>query len=121
MAGRTVLVVDDEPLVRGLVRAVLESDGYSVVEATGGQHALELARTYPEPIDLVLTDVMMPHMRGTELALLLRARRPGIPVLFMSASRLELASPPEPLLEKPFTRDALARAVRVALAQRQAA
>jgi CheY-like chemotaxis protein len=121
MASQTVLVVDDEPLVRGLVRAVLESDGYTVVEADGPQRALELARSHPERIDLVLTDVMMPRMPGTELAPLLQASRPGVPVLFMSGSRAALAVPPEPLLDKPFTRDALARAVRDALARPQAA
>jgi CheY-like chemotaxis protein len=121
MARQTVLVVDDEPLVRGLVRAVLEGDGYSVLEAGGAREALELARAHPERIDLVLTDVIMPHMLGTELAPLLRASRPDVPVLFMSASRAALAAPPEPLLDKPFTRDALARAVREALAQPRAA
>jgi CheY-like chemotaxis protein len=120
MAGQTVLVVDDESLVRGLVRAVLEGDGYAVVEAAGAQEALGVARSHPGPIDLVLTDVMMPHMRGTELAPLLRASRPGISVLYMSASR-GMLPPPEPLLTKPFTRDTLARAVREALAQPQAA
>jgi CheY-like chemotaxis protein len=121
VARQTVLVVDDEPLVRGLVRAVLEGDGYTVVEADGALEALELARSHPQRIDLVLTDVQMPHMLGTQLAPLLRASRPGVPVLFMSASHASLEAPPEPLLEKPFTRDALGRAVREALAQPRAA
>jgi two-component system cell cycle sensor histidine kinase/response regulator CckA len=121
MAGETILVVDDDDLVSGFVRSVLEDDGYTVVEAAGGKQALEVARTYPGRIDLVLTDVMMPRMRGTELAPLLLARRPGIPVVYMSSSFGDLKPTPQPLLEKPFTVKELSRAVRAALAQRQAA
>ena len=103
MAGETILVVDDDVLVRTFVCAVLEDDGYTVVKAAGGNQALEAARSYPGRIDLLLTDVMMPHMRGTELAPLLLARRPGIPVVYMSASLGELKPTPQPLLEKPFS------------------
>jgi CheY-like chemotaxis protein len=119
--GETILVVDDDVLVRTFVCAVLEDDGYAVVKAAGGEQALEVARTYPGRIDLLLTDVMMPHMRGTELAPSLLARRPGIPVVYMSASLGELKPPPQPLLAKPFSVQELLRAVRAALEQRQAA
>jgi two-component system, cell cycle sensor histidine kinase and response regulator CckA len=121
MAGETILVVDDDVLVRSFVCAVLKDDGYTVVKAAGGKQALEAARSYPGRIDLLLTDVMMPHMRGTELAPLLLARRPGIPVVYMSSSFGDLRPTPHPLLEKPFTVKELSRAVRAALAQRQAA
>lgn len=121
MAGETILVVDDDLLVRTFVCAVLEDDGYTVVKAAGGNQALEAARSYPGRIDLLLTDVMMPHMRGTELAPLLLARRPGIPVVYMSASLGELKPAPQPLLEKPFSVQELSQAVRAELAQRQAA
>jgi CheY-like chemotaxis protein len=121
MAGETVLVVEDEPAVRRLVRAALEEHGYLVVEAEGGEAALELARAYAGPIDLLLTDVLLPRIRGTELAPLLLARRPRMRVLFMSAWLGDATSRPEPLLEKPFTLQGLAKAVRMALEQPQAA
>ena len=121
MAEETILVVDDDSLVRGFVDAVLRDEGYTVVEAADGREALEVARTYPAHIDLVLTDVMMPRMRGTELAPLLLARRPGTPLVYMSASLGELKPVPQPLLEKPFSARGLLRAVGDALAQRRAA
>jgi CheY-like chemotaxis protein len=121
MAGETVLLVEDEALLRRLVRAVLEEHGYDVIEAASGEEALELSRRYPGRIDLVLSDVLMPRMHGTELVPRLLARRPGMRVLFMSASLGDVSSRPEPLLVKPFTLDALERAVREALAPPQAA
>jgi two-component system, cell cycle sensor histidine kinase and response regulator CckA len=121
MAGETVLLVDDEAFLRRLVRTVLEDHGYDVIEAAGPEEALELSRRYQGRIDLVLSDVVMPRMRGTELVPLLLARRPGMRVLFMSASPGGVSSQPEPLLMKPFTLDALERAVREALAQPRAA
>lgn len=120
MGRETVLLVEDEPLVRNLVRAVLEGNGYEVIEAAGAHAALELAHAHPGPIDLLLTDVLMPRMPGTELAPLLLARRPGTRVLYMSASLAEGAGA-DPLLVKPFTLEELERAVRNALARPQAA
>lgn len=115
-----ILVVDDEELVRGLVRAVLEAEGFHVLEAAGAEEALEAARS-PVAVDLVVTDVCMPRIRGTELVPLLRARRPGLRALYMSGNPGEAAGQAWPLLQKPFTPAALVDAVRAALAETRAA
>jgi CheY-like chemotaxis protein len=80
----TVLVVEDETSVRAFVRAVLESSGYTVLDARSGEEALARAAAHPGPLDLVLTDVVMPQLGGRQLADLLKGSRPGIRVLFMS-------------------------------------
>jgi len=116
----TVLLVEDQPGVRALTRELLERNGYTVLEAPDG------AGRHGGPIDLLVTDVVMPGMGGRELAQRLRALRPETRVLFMSgyssgafASRGTLASDVE-LLEKPFTAQALLLAVRKALVGRGA-
>jgi CheY-like chemotaxis protein len=113
----TVLVVEDDASVRRLAALGLRSNGYSVIEASNADEALELAAT-SRPIDLLVSDVVMPGMRGPELALRLRERRPGIALLLCSghagtseAFRDELGYPIQ-LLPKPFTPDRLARKVR---------
>lgn len=83
--GLTVLVVDDDPAVRKVASKALRRVGYDVVEARGGAEAIELTRAYDGRIDLLLTDVVMPGMNGRELSERLRAARPDLPVLFMSA------------------------------------
>src|SRR5947207_5895555 len=85
MAGtvQTVLLADDEDLVRGFVRTVLERSGYCVLEAPGGDEALELCEQYEGPIDLLVTDVVMPRMNGRELAERVRDMRPGTKVLYV--------------------------------------
>ncbi|MBK7784450.1 MAG: MASE1 domain-containing protein [Gemmatimonadetes bacterium] len=80
----TVLVVEDERMVRDLVRRTLARAGYQVLEAADGEAALALARTEPGTIDLLLTDVVMPRLGGRQLAARLQAERPGLRVLFMS-------------------------------------
>ncbi len=80
----TVLVVEDEDLVRQVVRRMLERNGYQVLEAARGQEALRLSEDHPGPIHLVLTDVVMPGMNGRETATALLARRPEVRVLYMS-------------------------------------
>jgi CheY-like chemotaxis protein len=123
MSGpETVLVVDDEPLVRRFVVAALEREGFSVLAADGSEAALDVARRHPGPIHLVLTDVCMPRMRGNELVPLLMARRPGIRALYMSGDPREVpVAQVQPLLQKPFTLAALGTAVRGALAEPRAA
>jgi PAS domain S-box-containing protein len=80
-----ILLVEDDNQVRKLLVSVLETAGYEVVAATDGEHALELATEYAaDAIDLLLTDVVMPRLRGGQLAGLLRADRPGLKVLFLS-------------------------------------
>jgi signal transduction histidine kinase len=117
-AGRTILLVEDEPAVRAVALRVLERAGYRVLAATGGEAALRLAAEEPS-IDLVLTDVVMPGMGGAALAERLRAARPGIRVLFMSGYSADLPKGLAPtgggLLEKPFTPAALLARVAEAI------
>jgi signal transduction histidine kinase len=114
-----VLVAEDEETVRSIVVRLLHAQGYRVLEAEDGQAGLELARRHPGPIDLLLTDVMMPRMGGHELAERLRQERPDTRVLFMSGYnteenllRLPGCDGPVGLLPKPFTHRDLARKVR---------
>jgi CheY-like chemotaxis protein len=80
----TILLVEDEEMVRELVRAALQHYGYTLLEAKHGYQALALAQHLTEPIDLLLTDVVMPQMSGRELAERLEALHSHIKVLFMS-------------------------------------
>ena len=103
----TILVVDDEIPLRHILARQLRSQGYAVLEAGYGLEALEVARNSPVPIDLVLSDIVMPGMIGTELAQRLLAEHPGIQVVLMSAHVVdELARPggrwQVPVLRKPL-------------------
>lgn len=82
--SETVLVVEDENLVRKLVRTILESRGYFVLDAQGGEEAFHVCRSYKGPIHLLITDVVMPKMKGTEVADRLRPIYPEMKVLYMS-------------------------------------
>ena len=82
--SETILLVEDEAIVRELTVQILESDGYQVLEAMNGTEALRIAGEHGAPIDLLLTDVMMPGMNGKELANKLRLHHPDMRVLFMS-------------------------------------
>src|SRR5438067_12560053 len=81
---RTILLVEGDDAVRGLLHVILEREGYTVLMAGDGPAGLALAQTHSGLIDLVLTDITMPRMSGRELADLVRADRPDLPVLFMS-------------------------------------
>jgi two-component system, cell cycle sensor histidine kinase and response regulator CckA len=114
----TILVVEDEALVRDVTRAMLERRGYQVLVANDGEHALRVASEYPGPIALVLTDVIMPRANGRWVADHLRVERPEIRVLYMSGYTEDtivhhgVLETGITLLEKPFTEQALSRAVR---------
>ena len=82
--NETILLVEDEPLVREFARRALAKLGYTIIEAGSGEDALALMDARKEPIDLLLTDIIMPGIRGHQLAAVLRERRPGLKVLFMS-------------------------------------
>ena len=117
----TILVVEDETTVRELARELLELNGYTVLEASHGQGALRICRSHDGPIHLMLTDVVMPHMNGHELAETLAPLRPGMKVLYMSGYG-EDSGVVRPILQsktsflhKPFTPDALAEKVRALL------
>lgn len=105
-AGRTVLVVDDEPDIRYLLRVTLEEAGYGVVEAAHGEAALEqVRRSHPQ---LVVTDWMMPRMSGGELIERLRADEStrAIPIVIVSSTRIERGAA-NAVLGKPFDLDEL--------------
>ncbi len=115
--NETILLVEDEPAVRGFARLTLERHGYTVLEAANGRQALELARQHTGPIHLVLADVVMPEMGGPELAKQFGARHPSVPVLFMSGypNHSGQQEGPAAYLQKPFTSATLLTQVRAAL------
>ncbi len=114
----TVLVVEDEALVRDVTRAMLERRGYRVLLANDGEHALRVAESHFGTIDLLLTDVVMPRANGRRVAERLRMLRPNISVLYMSGYTEDaivhhgVLEAGIRLLEKPFTELDLARSVR---------
>jgi len=114
----TILVVEDEGAVRGLIRTVLMRAGYEVLVANGGDEAVRLSESHTGHIHLLLTDMVMPGTRGDDLARRLAASRPNLHVLLMSGytdqTVGELAAEVA-FLQKPFTPSALAQAVRRAL------
>jgi CheY-like chemotaxis protein len=114
----TVLLVEDEDAVRSLARAVLRRHGYTVLEARHGVDALRLAERHHDEIHLLLTDMVMPHMSGPELADRLSSVRPAMKVLFMSGYVDRTAVPDfasVSFLQKPFTPETLSRKVRLIL------
>lgn len=117
----TILAVDDDRKVLGLLENVLASAGYRVLTADGGRKAVELHEKSSERIDLLLTDVIMPDLTGPVLAERLRARQPDLQVLFISgfhdADLVQrfLTLKQFTLLPKPFTVDALLRVVEQSL------
>lgn len=117
----TVLVVEDNEILRELTAEMLQGAGYETLEADGSAAALALADSHAGAIDLLLCDVDLPGEAGPELARRLSARRPGLAVLFMSGYTEETfagdgALGPGPrLLTKPFTFEQLTRKVREAL------
>jgi PAS domain S-box-containing protein len=116
--GETILVAEDEDTVRSLVRQILQIKGYRVLEARHGREALELAAQFEGRIDLLVTDVVMPHMSGREVADRILTSRPGLKVLFISGYTDNVIDPHgllEPgvhFLQKPFSPEVLARKVR---------
>jgi PAS domain S-box-containing protein len=119
--SETVLLVEDEDAVRRLSRRVLEAAGYTVVEARDGDEGLRIAKEYALPIEILVTDLIMPRMSGRQLAELIAASRPGIRVLLMSGYAEEEVSGRGPresgvaFLQKPFNPTELVRRVREVL------
>jgi len=115
----TILVAEDEAVVRDMVVLALEHAGYRVVAASTGEEAVRLIDRMGEEIDLLLSDVIMPGMSGPDLYDRARRTRPGLKAIFMSGySALDIGRPiPEgiTLLEKPFTSARLNEAVRETL------
>lgn len=121
LGSETVLVVEDEDVVRRLACEILILHGYQVVAAAHGAEAMALVRDFTGPIHLLLTDVIMPKMGGPELAAELRQMRPGLRVLYMSGYPEErigehgVQDEAAEFVAKPFTRDELSRRVREVL------
>ena len=120
----TVLIVEDEPALLKLAANSLKKHGYSVLTASRGPAALEIAAQHPGPIHLLLTDVIMPEMNGRELSDALTRTRPGMRVLFMSGYTDDVISTSGVLdrdvayLQKPFSPNELARRVREVLSRK---
>jgi PAS domain S-box-containing protein len=121
-ASGVVLVTEDEDTIRALARRILEREGFTVLEARDGREALRVAAGYPSRIDLLVTDMVMPNVGGSELFAHLRLLRPDLRVLFVSGYtdddiiRRGLKDAGSAFLQKPFTAHALAAAAHAALA-----
>ncbi len=119
--SETVLVVEDEHMVRGIAERILRAAGYTVLSAAGAEAALFVSGQHRGIIHLLLTDVIMPQMNGPELAAKLIERSPGLKVLYMSGytdtaiSQKGILSPNTDFLSKPFSARELTRRVREAL------
>jgi hypothetical protein len=114
-----ILVADDEVLIRNLVTLLMQKEGHFVLSAADGHEGLELSRKYAGTIDLVITDVEMPRLNGTDLCAHLLEERPGIKVLVMSGADVrEIVSQNVnlPFLPKPFNGQTLKARVRAILA-----
>jgi CheY-like chemotaxis protein len=117
----TVLVVEDEAQVRTLERSILEARGYKVLTASHGKEAMRISQEYSEPIHLLVTDLILPHMNGRDVARHLLPTRPSMKVLYVSGYpddtlvNAGLARQQTAFLQKPFTSDALLCTVRKVL------
>ena len=117
--GEHILVVEDEPGVRKITERILRGAGYEVTGTDRGAEALEMCGEGAQAIDLLLTDVVMPEVLGTELVVAARASRPELRVLFMSGYSHEVLAPEalagqsdSSFIEKPFSSEELLRTVR---------
>jgi CheY-like chemotaxis protein len=121
--GETILVCDDDPVVLASSKVLLESKGFSVIPACGGHEALAAAASHPGPIELLLSDIIMPEMNGWELAEKLAQQRPKMKVVFMSGypeDVLEAAAPEGQrieFIEKPPVGNVLFQRIREVLDQ----
>ena len=121
----TILLAEDEPAVRAAVRLVLESSGYTVLEASSGEEAVQICQQHQGPIHLLMTDVVMPKMSGRQLAELVLALLPKIKVLYSSGYTDDavvhhgVLEAGMAFLQKPFTPMVLARKVREVLGAAQ--
>jgi CheY-like chemotaxis protein len=117
-AARTILVCDDNDLVSKLTSEMLRRAGYAVLTATDPEQALELAAAHEDPIDLLLTDIVMPKLGGCELAHRCQELRPGMQVLFASGYgedatvKVGVLDPGHAFIQKPYTYGTLTDKVR---------
>ena len=118
----TILVVDDEPVVRAVCKAVLESAGFQALIAADGREGLEVYREFQPRIDLILSDVSMPHMNGLEMAHHIFAENPRANVILMTGFQPEFAVPDVlrnlcAVIAKPFQSTMLVETIRKCLNQ----
>jgi DNA-binding response OmpR family regulator len=115
---KTVLLVEDDALVRHLTSRLLRADGYTVLQAANGKEAIRIARDFQGEIHLVVTDVIMPELSGKELFIEIKAVRPGTKVLYITGYSENILihngslNLNDPLLPKPFSAVALRSKVR---------
>ena len=112
--ARTILVVDDDRGIIRLIEAMLRLGGYVVLSADSAAGAMKTARNLSTPVDLLLTDIVMPDLSGTELVAEIREVRPGLRVIFMTG---DVEGARVDTLRKPFTMQRLLEAVKTALAR----
>jgi two-component system cell cycle sensor histidine kinase/response regulator CckA len=123
--AETILLCEDDDRIRKLVVTMLSKQGYRVLDAATPGAAIAIARDPSTPIDLLLTDIVMPEMNGFELAKMIRETRTDAKVLYMSGytdnrvSSAWVIEPDTPFLHKPFTASALAQKVREALGMQE--
>jgi len=121
MPDQTILLAEDDDMIRSFVGSVLQGHGYRVVPADNGRKALHLARQIGAyGIDLVLTDVDMPALNGIQLVRCLKQLRPSLKILYMTGYREDIVDElwdDGMVIEKPFSYTALVRAVVACLAQ----
>jgi CheY-like chemotaxis protein len=121
IGSETVLLVEDEEAVRDMAQEILKSNGYKVLRAGDGNEAIKVSEQFEGAIDLMVTDVVMPHLGGRELAEKLSVTRPGMRVLYMSGYTDDaivhhgVLDGRAAFLEKPFTPDVLALKIREVL------
>ena len=123
----TILLVEDEEMVRSLAGQILERNGYNVLEALGGDEAIEICQEHKGHIHLLLTDVVMPNINGCELAKVVAPIRPKMNVLYMSGYtehaiyKNDLLDPENNFIQKPFNISSLVGKVRGILDKKEAA
>jgi DNA-binding NtrC family response regulator len=118
MDRATVLVVDDESMVRTLVRRMLEPDMYNVVEAEDGESALRLIERGQQAIEVVLTDLVMPGIDGFDIVAVLARHRPDLPVICMSGfASVSTSQLTVPFIPKPFSLEVLRATLEMVLAR----
>jgi two-component system, cell cycle sensor histidine kinase and response regulator CckA len=125
-AGETILLLEDEAIVRDLVRQVLQATGYTVLEAANGEQAMQLSHAHQGPIHLLLADVVLPGLSGPEVAEQLAAARPELQVIYMSGYAQDtircygISERQGVFLQKPFAPTTLLTSVRETLDASQA-
>ena len=119
--GQTVvLLAEDEPMVRNMIRVTLTASGYQVLDVPDGRQAIELSRQYQGDIDLLLTDLKMPHVDGAKAAEIISTERPGIRVLIISghaSDEIRKEAITQAFLRKPFAPSQLREKIREVLEQ----